>query len=289
MKYCASTYSFGAYARDEKFGIFGIADEAANMGYDGIEIVDGTFDGCRDADLIKKTVEYCREKGLGIPSFCTGADFINGCDGDIEAEIKRVCVAVDVAALYGVETFRHDTSKGYSDSMKHSRGFDCALERIAYACRKISEYAEKKGIVTLTENHGYFSQDAERVEKIINAVGYGNFGALVDIGNFMCADEDPVKSVSIMAPYARMVHAKDFFLKSGMETDPGEGWFRTRCGDYLRGAIIGQGDAKAAQSIYLLKKGGYDGWISVEFEGMEDNLKGLRIGLANLKRFWERS
>ena len=30
---------------------------------------------------------------------------------------------------------------------------------------------------------------------------------------------------------------------------------------------------------------GYDGYVTVEFEGMEDNLKGIELGLANLKRF----
>ncbi len=286
MRYCASTYSFGAYTRDEKYGIFYVIDEAAKMGFDGIEIVDGTFAGCDDSENIERIVAYCKKNRLQIPSFCTGADFIYGSDGNTEAEIERVCRRVDVAARYGVEIFRHDTAYGYK-GIKHSLGFDNALERIVYSCRKISEYAEKMGIVTVTENHGYFAQDACRVEKIINGVAYDNFGALVDIGNFMCADEDPVRSVSVMAPYARMVHAKDFFLKSGMDTDPGEGWFRTRCGDRLRGAIIGHGDAKAAQSLYVLKKNGYDGWISIEFEGMEDNLKGLRIGLCNVKRFWE--
>ena len=42
---------------------------------------------------------------------------------------------------------------------------------------------------------------------------YSGGGALVDIGNFMCADEDPWKSVAKMMPYAYHVHVKDFFLK----------------------------------------------------------------------------
>ena len=55
--------------------------------------------------------------------------------------------------------------------------------------------------------------------------------------------------------------------------------------NYIRGAIIGQGEAKVYQSIKILKKAGYDGYITVEFEGMEDNLKGIRIGKDNLARF----
>ena len=141
------------------------------------------------------------------------------------------------------------------------------------------------GVGTMTENHGYFSQDCARVEKLINTVAHPNFGALVDVGNFMCADEDPVKSVGIMAPYAKHVHAKDFHWKSGMDVNPGEGWFRTRAMNYIRGAIIGQGEAKVYQSIQILKSKGYDGYVTVEFEGMEDNLKGIRIGRDNLARF----
>lgn len=105
------------------------------------------------------------------------------------------------------------------------------------------------------------------------------------MGNFMCADENPNLSVGILAPYAKHVHAKDFFLKSGDVTDPGEGWFRTRGGNYLRGTIIGHGDARIAQSLYVLKKSGYDGYITVEFEGMEDNLRGIALGKKNLERF----
>lgn len=286
MKLCASTYSFGSYAARTSLGIFGMIDKAAEMGFDGIEIVDGTFEGSRDIETIKKTTEHCKSKGLAVASFCTGADFIYGSGGILEDEIKRLCALVDIAAEYGVEVMRHDTAYGYKKE-RHSRGFENALPRIIKGCLAVTEYAEQKGVITVTENHGYFAQDSERVERIINGVANDNFGALVDIGNFMCADEDPVSAVSIMAPYARMVHAKDFFKKSGMSVSPGEGWFKTRRGDYLRGTIVGHGDANAPQSLSLLKKSGYDGWISVEFEGMEDNLKGLRIGRENVKRFWE--
>lgn len=83
------------------------------------------------------------------------------------------------------------------------------------------------------------------------------------VSMIMCADEDPSLSVSIMAPYAFYVHAKDFHYKSGMEITPGNGWFKTRAGNYLRGAIIGHGDAKVAQSIQTLKRNGYNGFVTV--------------------------
>jgi sugar phosphate isomerase/epimerase len=54
----------------------------------------------------------------------------------------------------------------------------------------------------------------------------------------------------------------------------------------LRGAIVGQGDIDMPEVIRIIKNSGYDGYISVEFEGMEDCRIGSRIGIDNAKRVW---
>ncbi|MCR5262373.1 MAG: sugar phosphate isomerase/epimerase [Clostridiales bacterium] len=279
MKTCVSSYSFGGYI--EKLGIKGLIDKAAEMGFEGFEFVYGGWTNNFDLDLAKELNEYTLSKGLVPVSACTGANFL----GDLDAEVARLKKEVDFAAALGVKNMRHDTAYGFGGVRKYSVGFDDALPFIVKGTLEVTKYAEQKGVGTMTENHGYFAQDCARVEKIVNGVAHPNFGALVDIGNFMCADEDPVKSVGVMAPYCKHVHAKDFHWKSGMEVDPGAGWFRTRAGNYIRGAIVGHGDAKSAQSLGVLKRAGYDGFVSIEFEGMEDNLKGIQVGLDNIKRF----
>ncbi|HIX91580.1 MAG TPA: sugar phosphate isomerase/epimerase [Firmicutes bacterium] len=281
MKISVTSYSYGQYINEDKLGLMGIIDNAAEMGFEGIEFSEGGWSNNLDLAVAEKIKERCAERGLEVVSYCVGANFLAA---DLDAEIERVKKQVDFAAAMGTKNMRHDVGYGFS-GRKYSIGYDDALPYLAKGALEVTKYAEQKGVGTMTENHGYFSQDAARVEKLINTVAHPNFGALVDIGNFMCADEDPVKSVGIMAPYAKHVHAKDFHWKSGMEQNPGEGWFQTRAMNYIRGAIIGQGEAKVYQSIKILKKAGYDGYITVEFEGMEDNLKGIRIGKDNLARF----
>lgn len=280
MKFSVSTYSFGSYCNDDRLGMFGVIDKTAEMGFDGIE-----FCGVpnNDADLARRLGERAREKGLEIVNLTVGADFIADYDGAI-ASLRQ---NIDLAAALGSPLMRHDVTGGFRGIRKYSIGYDDALPTLVRGIREVTAYAEQKGVRTMTENHGIFSQDACRVEKLINAVACENFGALVDIGNFMCADEDPTLSVGIMAPYAFHVHAKDFHWKSGNEICPGDGWFRTRSCNYLRGAIIGHGDAKVAQSVSILKKYGYDGYLSIEFEGMEDKIVGIERGLCNLRRFVE--
>ena len=281
MKTSVSSYSFGDYIKPEKLGLEGIITKAKEMGFDAIEFLDRDIESVEHA---KHVAAYAAEVGIEIAAFCVGADFVNK---DTEEEVARIKGLVDIAAALGTPVMRHDITGGSKSGAKIGISYDALLEKMANAVREIAQYAAECGVRTVTENHGYFSQDANRVEKLINTVNHENFGALVDVGNFMCADEDPWKSVSVMAPYAYHVHVKDFHKKSGMEPNPGKGWFRTRGGDYLRGAIIGHGEAHVAQSLYVLKKSGYDGYLTVEFEGMEDKLVGIELGLVNLKKFWE--
>lgn len=280
-----STYSYGSYIWDSKLGIYGCIDHAAKEGFDGIEFVEGDWQ--KDPEGAKKLRAYCEEKGITPVAFCVGADFINWGGDDGREEIERIMRLVDTAADLGVTMLRHDVTGGLPNDKKIGRSFDMLLPVLAERIREVTKYAEQKGVRTMSENHGFFSQDSDRIEKLINAVNHPNYGALIDCGNILCADEEPTQAVGVMAPYAFHFHAKDFFVKSGVEIDPGEGFFRSRGGNYLRGTIIGHGDAHVAQSIGILKRSGYDGYVTVEFEGMEDNLYGISLGRKNLLRFIE--
>ena len=182
---------------------------------------------------------------------------------------------------------RHDAASHHPAGA----GFREVLPLLAERARAVTEYAQQMGICTMTENHGYFCQDSDRMEQLVLAVDHPNYGLLTDIGNFLCADENPVTACARVAPYARLVHAKDFIVKSGMEVDPGQGFFRSRGGKYLRGTILGHGDVPVRQCFYALKRAGFgsrpEDTIALEFEGFERTNDALRIGLENLHRFWK--
>ena len=279
MKIAVSSYSFSGVMQTGEYNQFTIMQKAKDMGFDAIEFVDVIpHDGSAPEDYAKKLRAECARVGLPVSNFTFGADFIN-CP-DTQAEIERVQGMVDLAEALGAKSIRHDATAG-----KPGISFDKALPVLADACRQVTEYAAQKGIVTMVENHGFFCQDSRRVEQLYNAVNHPNFGLLCDMGNFLCADEDPAKAFGIAAPYARYVHAKDFHIKPASESDPGEGFFRSRNGTYLRGAIIGHGNVPVKHCLAALRRAGYQGSIAIEFEGMEDTLKALEIGLANLKRY----
>lgn len=287
MKLGISLYSFHGLAAPDKLGIKGCIDKVKEMGGEGVDFVEGPAFETQEEYLAyaKDIGDYCKQVGIEACCFCVGSDFVNGSNGDLDAEIERVKARVDIAEAYGCKFMRHDATGGFYPNVKHSRGFENALPRLVKGYTAVTEYAKTKGIKTCVENHGFFSQDADRVEKLINAVANDNFGALVDMGNFSCADEYNPRSVGIMAPYAFHAHAKDFYIRSGNGINPGDGFFMSRGGNYLRGSIIGQGDVPVVQCIKALKRAGYDGYLMIEFEGMEDPVVGCSIGMKNLQRF----
>ena len=284
MKFSVSVYSFMQYIQDGRLTPFSCIEKVKEMGFDAIEYVDFAFPENEDpTEYAKKLRAEADRVGLAISNYAVGADFLNGSDGDLEAEVERLKGQVDIAAILGCPTMRHDVTGGIAN--RTYQGYDNVVERLAKGCRAVAEYAAQKGIRTMTENHGFFSQDSLRVEKLINTVASDNFGQLVDMGNFLCADDDPVTAVGRCAPYAFYVHAKDFIVKSGQGVNPGQGFFLSRGGNFLRGTIVGHGDVPVVQCLRALKGAGYDGYIAIEFEGMEDCVKGVAIGLENLKRY----
>ena len=48
--------------------------------------------------------------------------------------------------------------------------------------------------------------------------------------------------------------------------------------------MVGHGVVPIADCVQVLRDAGYDGWLSLEFEGMEENLTALRCGLAYLTK-----
>ena len=48
--------------------------------------------------------------------------------------------------------------------------------------------------------------------------------------------------------------------------------------------MVGHGVVPVPECVKVLKDSGYDGWLSLEFEGMEENLDALKAAYNYMKR-----
>lgn len=283
MKIGVSSYSLFQAMHDGNMTILDAIDWIAGNGGQHIEIVPKLgFDFDTHPELEMQIREKAAAAGIEVSNYAIGANFITDTEEAYQAEIARVISEVDRAHRLGAKLMRHDVASRPDTSIIR---FNEDLDRIANACQIIADHAKALGITTSVENHGYYVQASDRVQALVHAVDRPNFKTTLDVGNFICVDEDPVAAVKKSIPYASMVHIKDFYIRPS-HRNPGDGWFTSASGNFLRGAIAGQGDLDLWEILRIVKQSGYDGYLSIEYEGMEDCCKGTRIAIDNVKRIW---
>ncbi|HBE03450.1 MAG: sugar phosphate isomerase [Spirochaetes bacterium GWF1_41_5] len=284
MKVGLSTYSLSRLIKSGEMDIFKAIKWIAENGGEHAEIVPAGFSFIEDPSLVKKVAAAAKEAGIALSSYTIAADFIKEeTEEFLNSEIERLKKEVAVAAELGVRLMRHDAAWRPVEQCT-DKNFENDLPKLVRGCAEVARYAKQYGITTSVENHGFFVQESRRVQKLVKAVNMDNFKTTLDVGNFICADEDPVRAVKNNAPYASMVHLKDFYLRPKSK-NPGDGFANTAGGNFRRGAILGHGDIDIRKQLTILAAAGYSGWLSIEFEGLEDPRTGSKTGMDNAKRF----
>ena len=275
MKIGVSSYSFQQYIAKGEMNVEDTLVKAAELGFDAIEFVNFNMPAEVTEEYTDNLIKLSEKHNIEISAYVTGGALLSEDEDKRQAEYDEVCRQLDIAKMLGVKLFRYDV--GYK--LPRLMSFDMALELVCPYMKKIADYGEGLGIMTMTENHGLAFQDWERIEKTYNAVNHKNFSILIDIGNFMCVDFDNTICVSKLANLASHVHLKDMKKIDFYDECSKDGCFQTRAGNYILGTAVGYGDAKAAQCVRILKNAGYDGFLNIEYEGQEDCIEGLKKGL----------
>ncbi|MBQ1367641.1 MAG: sugar phosphate isomerase/epimerase [Firmicutes bacterium] len=300
-------------------------------------------DGVADMDFAKAIGEHAAKLDLPLSAFSLNACFIRPGDDEeqgssnrernvtvqyhgtredkFEQELMRVTTVMNMAKEMGVKNFRSDVCSGaHPLRINTPEQFEEDFPVFVKAVKLLADHAASLGMTLTLENHGLYVNGADRVIRILRAADKPNVGLTVDVGNYLCVDEDPVVSVAKAIKYADMIHLKDFYIRkvekmypqNGMYVNfpeipnvkprkrpttpeewaamiPSFGYVGTAAGNtILRGAIIGQGDMDMWKIISIIKNSGYKKQISLEFEGMEDCIAGTTYGLETARYIWER-
>lgn len=281
-----STYSLLQHRRQHGRSVADCLDWLADRGVEAVE-----FAGLSDAPLDKPVPEArklrrrCDKLGLRVAGYCVGAELLVPEAAQRQA-VERLRREVDAAAELGCASMRHDITRGWGDhasDLSGARTFARALKVVVPAIRAVADHGADRGVVTSFENHGFYLQRPDRVAALLDAADHPNFRLTLDMGNFLCVNADPVDAVRRLARRAVMAHVKDFHVKS-LRQSPGAGWFNTPAGIALRGAIVGHGAIDVPAQLRLLRKAKYHGFLSLEFEGLEDAPRAVEMGLDYLRR-----
>lgn len=293
MKFGVSSYSFLPMLQSQEIDLEGLCDQIAASGGSHLELATltvgpglGDMMDYRlgdDAKTRLRLQEAVKNAGIELSGLCIPASFIDEDPSARRDQIERAKGYVDLCAEIGVGFLRTDVVP-WSMRPDNYAQVDGLFPVITEACQELAAHAATRGVVLSIENHGFVMNSSERCRRLIHAVGHPNFRMTLDIGNFLCVDEDPEIATQNCLDLAAFVHVKDFLIRKHY---PGPGWLETTGGRHLKGTVFGFGDVATRAIAEKILRSGYDGFLSLEFEGNEPTLMGCDTGLKNVIRIFE--
>ncbi len=266
-----STYSFWQFKNKDLRSIETCIDLAAEMGFDAVEILHRQMTDESDGAL-QKIKRHAFVNGLSLCGFSTHQGFLSPAKETRQKNIDLTISQIELAYKMGIPTMRVNTgtwgtSKNFDELMKNKgvespivghtdeEGFGWAIDSLT-ACLKT---AEKCGVTLGLENHWGLGRTPEGVLRVVDAVKSPWLQVTLDTGNFL---EDPYEKLEKLAAKTVLLQAKTYY---------GGGTWYTLDLDYEK--IAG-----------IMKKAGYKGYVSLEFEGKDDPKTAVPKSLELLRK-----
>ena len=266
-----STYSFWQFNKPPNDPpIEYIIDQAAAMGFDGVELLLVQMPS-EETSYLNKLKKQAFHSGLDLMGFSTHQGFVTPDRASRDENVQLTIHQIELAYQLGIPTMRINTGRwGTSESFDHlmeNRGIEPTLEGytdedgfkwVIDAIEKCLPTAEKCGVVLGLENHWGLGRTAKGVKRIIDAIHSPWLKVTLDTGNFL---DDTYDQLEMLAPDAFFLQAKTYY--------GGGNWYSLDL-DYPR---IGE----------IMRRNQYKGYISLEFEGREDPLVAVPKSLKLLR------
>jgi L-ribulose-5-phosphate 3-epimerase len=264
-----STYSYWHF-RSERYPIEKVIDNAAALGFDGVEILHRQMSGESPA-YVNALKKQAFSRGLDLVMLSIHQDFVFPDKAERRKHVEHTERCIDLAAQLGIPAIRLNsgrwkTIKSFDDLMKVKgdepplSGYtnDDAMKWCVESIRECLPKAEKAGVVLALENHWGLTTSVDMLLRIWREVNSPWLGINLDTGNF---PGDPYPDFAKVAPHATIVQAKTYY---------GGGEWYTLDLDYKKMAEV-------------LRAANFQGYVSLEMEGKEPSETAVPKSLALLR------
>jgi len=285
MKIGVSLYSFNRLFRAGRADTNRAVVLAREIGLEGVEMLDMYWAGGGEVvppvEEARDFAARVRDAGLDLCCYTLHSNLGSEDPKVIQDTVDRVKRQIELGAAMGVNTMRIESCYGPTNAEARDVDAGPYEDRVVEATKEVVKTATAANIRLGLENHGRLIATSKQMVSVIERVGSPNYGATIDIGNFVVVDEDSVEATRALAPHAVHIHAKDFMMR---EENPGEGWGRSEKGRYYQGCVIGEGVIPVKACLKVLAEAGYDGYLAIEYEGRTvEPVEGVRRSAANLR------
>jgi len=262
MKLSVSMWSVVYPVRAGQMDLTGFVDFVAGQDAEGVELLDYFWkDKATELPRVKKQIA---DAGLELAVYSVGNDFFQPDRAVWEKQLADMKTGIDTANALEVglmRVFSGNRKEGY----ELADGMDWIIDGLAQS----AEYAAAHGVVLALENHGLMAGRSDQVRTMIETVNSPSLRANLDTGNFLLVGQNPTDAARDLADVVALVHLKDFAVAPEGQTSH---VYKGLDGVGYTGTVVSEGQVDLAEIISILGKAGYDGWLSLEYEGGLDPL-----------------
>ena len=255
IRLIVSTYSYWHF-EPEKYPIEKVIENAARIGFDGVEILHRQMEN-ETVPYMNKLKRMAFERGLALPFLSIHQNFVEPDATKRKEHVEHTSKCIRLAVQMGIPAIRMNTGSwegkrapdyyqtgvqkpvaGYTDQD--------AIKWVIDSMGECLKEAEKAGVTLCLENHWGLSTNIDYLEEIYKALASSPaMGLNLDTGNFV---GEPYKQFKRLSGYANIIQAKTYY---------GGGEVYDKDIDYDRIAKI-------------LRDANFTGYVSLEMEGKED-------------------
>lgn len=245
-----------------------------------VELLDCFLSGQGD---IKKVKELLQELNMEVSAYSISNDLVLLDSSGRKAQVEYIKKSMDTALELGTGILR--VFGGYK---KDGMSLNMAEDWIVEGFQEAASLAEQKGITMVLENHGLLAGKSYQVKNIIDRTCSKALKANTDVGNFMLVNENPLDAVKLLKDQIGFLHLKDLKRVALTEADLAkadlEECYAAIDGSVYQGIVLGKGEVPIAAIITYLKESGYGGFLSIEYEGAGDPVKGTSECIAYARK-----
>jgi sugar phosphate isomerase/epimerase len=212
---------------------------------------------------IEEINRLLKKLDIRVSSYSVSNDFALMDSPERKEQLQYIIRSMDRALELGTGIMRV-----FSGNLKDGISIEAAEDWIVECFLEVVPFAEEKGITMVLENHGPLAGKSDQVKRILDRVGSSALKSNADIGNFLLVNENSLDAVKNLGNRIGFVHLKD--LKK-VEEEEG---YAAIDGSIYQGVVLGKGDVPVSNIINYLKENNYSGYLSIEYEGPGNPIRG---------------
>ncbi|MDQ1318514.1 MAG: Sugar phosphate isomerase/epimerase [Candidatus Poribacteria bacterium] len=235
---------------------------AHKLNLDGIEMYKPYLsEDQRDKDSMSRISDMIHSSGMEVSMFTSYADLSLPESTERDRQIASIRWDVDSAVIFRTSIVRLTAGRWLG-----GQSIEETLKLVAKGLKASLDYAEDKGIILALEDHPEVGTRIADFMRILELVDDERLKVNLDTSNPMESGDDPVELAKLVNSRIVHVHLSD------------------RSAD-LHHQVAGEGVVDFVSIFNILRKAGYDGWLSLEAGGRKGQ-DAIHQALHFIRKAW---